>query len=181
MSKTITVYTLEELETVNPVAFERVHKKWKDSIDYLPWSDEIMASLKAVIEACGATLKNWSIGAYSPSHVRVEIYDSEDETSLVSMNAGRFVSEILEPNGYTKDGKAYFPGICKWTGYCGDDDLIEAVYKALVRGNSLKDALEGLASVAQRFMEDDLEQHEEVESMLANWGRREYTLDGKPV
>ena len=179
MTKDITVYTLEELKDANPEAFEKVHEKWKEGCD-TPWSDELLESLKAVVDACGGTLKNWSIGAYSPSSIDVRVNDEDEDDD--AKDARWFRLNVLKPHGYTKaNGHAQFPGLCAFTGYCADDDLLEAVYKNLQAGDTLTEALEGLADVCRQHMEDDLEQHQQEDPMLANWGDRLFTIDGKPV
>lgn len=50
-----------------------------------------------------------------------------------------------------------------------------------MRLDSLTDALESLASEAGKHMEADMEQHQEEESMLANWGHLYFTESGREV
>jgi hypothetical protein len=78
-------------------------------------------------------------------------------------------------------GKAYFPGNCRWTGYCADDDFIEAVYESMAAGSTLTEALESLGDVAVRLMQADLHQDCEAGSMLANWEDRKFTDQGIEV
>lgn len=163
----VTVYTLEELKESHPEAYKAVHERWEALTlrDNPPWMEETMASLRAVIDACGGKLADWSIGAWTQCSATVEGIDDEEQ--------GRewFLHNVLKPNGYTRrNGHAYFPGNCKFTGYCADDDFLEATWKALKRGDTLTRALEGLADKAGEMMEADYEQAQEEESMLANWG-----------
>ena len=183
-TETRTLYTLADLKAKHPEAYAKVHARWQDACDSsgdTPWADETMASLSAVVEACGATLKDYGIGAYAPSHVSVECDDEyEDEDGeMRAKDSAWLMRTVLAPLGYAKDGKPYFPGLCAWTGYCADDDMIEAVSKAMDAGESLTDALRGLADVAQREMEDNQDQMRDEESMDANWSDNEYTEDGR--
>lgn len=184
MPQQVTAYTLSELKDAAPDAFERVHKEWAELCDEIPWADETMDSLKAVISACGARLKDWSVGPESHrSYLKVDADDGyapdgDENADCLDKDAAWMLWEILTPLGYVKDGAADFPGHCKLTGYCADDDFLEATYKALQGGDTLTEALEGLAHDAARMMESDLEQKQDEDSMLANWGDRLYTIDG---
>lgn len=190
MPRTITrtVYTLAELNTMFPQAYERVHARWVKACDEsgdVPWSSETMASLKAVVAACGGTIKDYSIGPYSPSYLRIlaEDYTEREDGSEGSVKDAAWLRrEVLKPKGYTKkNGHAYFPGLCAWTGYCADDHFIQAIYTAMRDGDTLTEALEGLADVAAKVMEDDADQDRNAETMLANWGDNYYDEDGEEV
>ena len=177
MAKTINVYTLAELKESHPDAYAKVLARWADCCTEPNWADETMDSLKAVVKACGGTMKKWSIGAHSPSSMTVEADDEDEDGEWKDAEWLRL--NVLAPNGYVKaDGTADFPGHCKWTGYCADDDFIEDVYKSMKGGDTLTKALEGLATVASRLMERDLEDAQSEESMLANWDGCQFTEDG---
>lgn len=182
MPKTLTVqtYSLAELKEAHPEAYERVHERWKEGQSGdIPWSEETMDSLKAVVKACGGRLTDWSIGAYAQSHCSVSVDDEDGDTGKPK-DARWFRREVLKPNGYIRaNGHPYFPGNCAFTGYCADDTFLEAAYKALQEGETLTEALEGLADVAREMMEADLEQAESEESMEANWGDNRYLEDGE--
>lgn len=192
-TETRTIYTLAELKEHKPEAYKRVLARWEKACDEsgdCPWSEETMDSLKAVVEACGGVLKDYSIGPWSHSHVRVEVDEEYDtgkwtpggEPVYAPKDADWLRVHVLKPNGYTrKNGHAYFPGLCKWTGYCADDAFIEAVWKAMKNGDSLKDALEGLADLARESMEEDCENQKGEESMEANWSDNEYDEHGEEV
>lgn len=184
----VTGYTLEELKTANPEAYERLAERWRELTyrDSAPWSDETMDSLKAVVEACGGTLTDWSIGTDSGTcTVRVE--DEYEYTNASGDHSARkgpawFRREVLKPHGYTKpNGRAYFPGICAFTGYCADDSFMERAYERIRKGDTLTEALESLAGLASELMADDMEQAANTESMEANWGDNLYTLEGERI
>jgi hypothetical protein len=177
MPQTIETFSLEELKTAHPEVYAKIHERWKETCadGNTVWGDETIDSLKAVVKACGGQLDEWDISPYGNSHVYVKgISDDKDRAW--------FLRNVLKPNGYVKkNGHADFPGHCIFTGYCADDNFLEAVWKSLQKGDTLKEALEGLASDAQRMLEEDVEQSQEEDSMLANWGDNRYTESGVHV
>ena len=190
MAKTITIYTPAELKEQYPAAYEKVLKAWAEAVGDsgdIPWSGETIDSLKQVIEACGFELRDWRIGPYSPSYVKVsgdddyypDNYGDDDEPR--AKDADWYLTNVLAPLGYVNDGKAHFPGLCKLTGYGADDDLLESVYKSLLSGRTLTEALEDLADDVRRMFEADLEQQQDEESMLANWGDSLFTEHGEMI
>lgn len=192
--KTIEVYTLEELQEKNPEAYARVLSKWEKSCDedsFCPWQDECMASLRAIVKACHGKLVDWRLRPYSPGFIKVELADEERDRDLgEAADSVWFLRHVLEPHGYKMDaaGKVEFPGLCPFTGYCLDDDLLESVWKYLqtvfpVRpsGDSLKEALENLEGVIREHFEDSCEQQRGEDSMMANWGDCHFTLAGTRV
>jgi len=187
-TRTVETYTLDELKDAHPETYVKLHEKWRELVanDDAPWGDETMDSLKATVKACGALLHNWSIGAYAPCSMTVGVQDdfidgNDEESAEIRKDEGWFFDHVLKGLGYTRDsqGKVEFPGLCPFTGYCADDAFLEHVYKQLQRGNTLTDALESLADVAGKMVEDDLEQMQEEDSMLANWGENQYDKDGR--
>ena len=124
--RTIEAYTLAELKNKNPQAYTKVHKRWQELCleGPVPWQDEIMDSLKAVVAACGGTMYNWQIGAYSPSFLHVKGIDDTE------WNIQRFKDDVLAPNGCLDiKGNPQFVGSCVLNGYCADDDFLEALWK----------------------------------------------------
>lgn len=191
MSKTIEVFTLAELKEHHPEVFEKVHERWKEAVAGwdTPWGSETMQSLKATVNACGGTLHDWSIGPDAPCSASVSVQDTFDEddeageSQECQKDADWLFENVLKPLGY-KRGRAdavEFPGLCPFTGYCGDDNFLEATWKAMRDGSTLSEALESLAGVAGKMMEDDCEQQRDEESMMANWGDNHYTADGTEV
>lgn len=184
MPSSVTTYSLAELKELFPDAFARVHKQWSDGIAEsgdIAWKYETMDSLRAVINECGATLADWSIGAYSPSSITVKLPSDLDEMEADEARAWYLVN-VLKPNGYVKsNGHADFPGHCKFTGYCADDDFLEAVWKRLNAGDDLKAALEGLADDVREHFEADMEQEQQEDSMFVNWSEDQFTKDGVRV
>lgn len=61
-TETTTIYKFNEL---NDKAKERARDWWRVGIDF-SWLDESRQSIKAFCEEFGVSLKDWSVGAYSP-------------------------------------------------------------------------------------------------------------------
>ena len=195
--KTIEAYTLAELKSSHPDGYERAHNRWKEQQgDDIPWTAETMDSLKAVIAEFGGILNDWSIGAYnSESFVSVSVSDEfekwftddegDEDYHMIQKDAQWAIDSVLKPLGYPVSNvghiHAKFPGLCKLTGYCADDDMLESVYKALEQGETLTDALQGLADVARIAMESNLEQQQSEDSMIANWEDFHFLADGTMI
>lgn len=174
-TETRTIYTLAELKSAHPDAYAKVHARWAESVyaDGAPWAEEVQDSLRCVVEACGGTINHR--GTAEADDCR----DTDDGETL--KDAAWLIENVLAPSGYAPEGVPTFPGLCKWTGYCADDDMIESVYEDMAGGMTLQDALRSLDNVAQRHAEDDLEQMADEESMHANWDGREYDAEGNPA
>jgi len=178
--ETRNLYTLAELREQYPDAYAKVLRRWEEDAyasGEIPWVDETMDSAKAVIEACGGTLRDYYVGPWAQGHFRVEVEDDDDRGRRKGRDWLR--REVLKPNGYTdRRGRATFPGLCRWTGYCADDGFLEAVWRDVCRGATLTEALEGLESDVRHEMEANFEQATSEESMEANWGDAWFTEDG---
>lgn len=174
--RTVTVYTLAELKSEHPAGYARVLRRWETRCeqDTTPWVDEIVNSYKAVVAACGAKLEDWEFGAYSCPYVSIDVPEELD-------NNREAFDETLKTLGYWKDGAPHFPGLCKFTGYCADDDILEAVSNAFQGGESLRYALMKGASKTAKLIDADADAWKDEENMEANWDRREYLADGTEV
>lgn len=174
--RTVTVYTLAELKKEHPAGYARVLQRWKTHCeqDTPPWAEEAVDSYKAVVAACGATLKNWSFGAYSRPYVSIDVPEELD-------NSREAFDETLKTLGYWKDNAPHFPGLCKFTGYCADDIILEAVSNAFQGGESLRYALLKGASKTAKMIDADADAWKDEENMEANWSRCEYLADGTEI
>jgi len=135
-----------------------------------------MDSLKQTFSFFDCEMKNWQIGTNCPSFIKAVCIELEDETPLT------YVEDRLISKGYEKsNGRITFPGLCKLTGVCFDEDFLESVYNDVLNGDSLQQAMEGLAYVAQKLLEAEYEQEMSEDTMLCSWGDNEYTEDGKAI
>lgn len=176
--ETRTLYTLDEMRTMHPNGYEKIRERWINQCresSYVPWQDEIMDSLKAVISKCDAKLRAWQIGPWSPSYLTVAV------PYTLRKDSEWFYETILRPLGYNRcpERGVEFPGLCPLTGVRFDDDMLQHVYERLARNETLTEALESLAEVASRMMESECEAQEDEENMHANWGDLWFTEDGK--
>lgn len=179
-TKTLLAYRLADLKAVSPDGYERVAARWREGA-HSGWDSDTLASLKAVVNACGFTLKDYSIGAHS--HLSVRGPEEREDENGAPMTDRAWLEAKLDELGYEKDEKGYsFPGKCPFTGYCADEDFLQDVYMSVAfSGQDLKGAVEGLADKAREIMEDDLEQAQDEETMLANWDEKLYLPDGTEV
>lgn len=178
--KTIETYTLEELKANHPEGYDKAFERFRSwAGEDVPWINETLDSLKAVIGAFGFKMQNWSVGPYSPSDITIGGYAYELEWSR-----GRalvYARRVLRDLGYCDGKRPTFPGLCKLTGYCADDDFLESAWKDLLTGSTLRESLEGLAGVASRMMEDDVEQACSEESFEVWAEGQDFLPDGRTV
>lgn len=178
---TITTYSLGELSAE---ATERAFRDYRDSVCQweVPWQAEIMGSLKAVVRCLGFRLKDWSIGPYSQS----DLTATSGDDSLDDLSGGRalaYARRKLRAAGFElQSGPASgvrFDGWCPLTGYCGDDDAAEYVWKSLLRGNRLRESVQGLASWASGVMEAECDYLQSREA-FSTWAEDvEFLEDGE--
>ena len=178
-----TLYTLAELKTLFPDAYQRAFERYQRDVTTweTPWQDETMASLKAVAKCLGFTLRDWSIGPYSRnSYVRASgDYETEDLSGGRSLAIAR--SKLRNAGFRLGKGPAAsvkFNGDCPLTGYCADDDAAEHVWKALLSGDTLKEAVESLADWAQGVLEAECEYQQGKEAFETWAGDLEFDENG---
>ena len=126
---------------------------------------ECMDSLKAIAAALGVKLTNWNIGPYNRDN---KCSCSSDESGNKSI--ARF-ARALQSKGYTVPARfkaMTFPRVCGFTGLCFDEDICEAMWEALLQGESLSKAFDRAADRIQTICEDDLEYRQKDESILEN-------------
>lgn len=170
-TETRTIYTLAELKSAHPDAYARVHARWVESCrsNPSPWGDEVEAAREAVVRECG-------IPANGRRDMERGEYDRDENGELKGLPW--LIANVLTPKGYAPNGVPTFPGLCAWTGYCADDDMIESVHDDLRDGYKLGAALRRLDAVVERHHADDMEQQQEAETMEASWDGREYDENG---
>lgn len=192
---TIRTYTATELREQFPEAFKVAFTNWSESQTETPWSDEIVDSLKKLIEAAGLRLVDWNLGAYNRSnYIKVSFGGNDDVENLSGPRAIAWIENNLladlrvpftgaERWKLSRFGRAYRAGSvkpCPFTGFFADDDYLEALLQEVRSGETLKDAFTGLADVAMRLMEAELEGMDEdyfTEEAEANG--YEFTETGK--
>jgi hypothetical protein len=192
--ETRTLYTVEELKERFPDAYAKAYRRYKDGAcqHEIPWSDEIVDSLKATLKAFGATLKDWSIGAWSNSYLKLD--EGPDSLQCSGPRSFAVLERALEPfripfvgpKRWTaaKYGKSYRPGMvkpCPFTGVCFDEDFLDSIREDLKAGCTVRQALLNLAHVASRLIEAEQEQMESEEEFANQMDGVEFDADGDPA
>lgn len=171
------LYSFKELSSD---AQNRVIERIAENISNDPYDftlNECMDSLNAVVSACGLRLQNWSIGPYNRNNfARV---DCDDEGNRAK---ARFLRVLIE-HRYPRPARftdMKFEGVCGFTGVCFDDDVCEAIWEALMDGETLGKAFDRAADRIMRLCEDDLEYRTSKEGILENLDNSEeiYTEEG---
>lgn len=157
------LYSYKEL---SPEAQERViereaQRAASDPDDFT--LSEAMDSLKKIAEALGLRLRNWSVGPYNRSNFVQVDCDDEGNKALA-----RFLRVLLS-HGYDRP-KTFksmkFPGVCGFTGVCFDEDVCEAMWEALLDGNTLGKAFDKAGDRIAEIAEKDLEYRQTKECIL---------------
>lgn len=119
----ITVYQFDELDQS---AQDAIVSRWRNN-DQFPWSDEWRESLDAFAKLAPITVRDWSIG-YRDTYVT---FDMEDDIADLSGNRAR---TWLVNNGWQRLAQGQD---CPFTGYCGDETLLDAIRNALANPASI--------------------------------------------
>lgn len=170
--KAFKVYNLSELPKAARARAYEDYKSMRERDTDIPWQEETFDSLKAVINAAGLTLKDWDLGAYAYSHLKVS-FPREEAADLKGARAMAWLeNNLFGPlrNPWataTHRRKMNVLGVswarggmidsCPLTGYCADDDYMDALRDAVKAGDTLKEAFEGLADGYCKLLEGELE------------------------
>lgn len=190
--KTVNVYSPDELKEVNPRGFERALERWRGQNDEIPWSDEIIGSLKAIFEASNIALRDYEISAFSYSHVSFDM--GTDVKGLSGNRALAWLENNLLADlripftgekrwDLSKYGQGYRAGMikpCPFTGYCADDDFIESLIEDIKAGETISEAYHSLAQKAGKMFESEAEYQNSEENFLEQ-EHLEFTIDGRMV
>lgn len=200
-TKTVTLYKIDEL---GRHAFERAHREYCDGLLGIPWEKEGFESLKALIEAAGLTLKDWSLGAYNRGNFISVKFSNEDAANLKGVRAFAWIENNLLgplrapwglpkltrgdelPKDYYRDGlkakrgpvkrwtRPGFVKDCPFTGMFFDEDLLFALREALRQGDTLREAFEGLEHDFAIMLEQEDEYQHTTEAFKETAQANEY-------
>lgn len=198
--ETRNIYTAKELKANFPDAFERAHREYCDNQDEIPWSKEIIDSLKAVFKAANMKLTNYKIdGICGYSSLSFDgLGDAEDltykrafawlENNLFSGLRIKYSPISAKGNRFklAEYGQHYRAGMikpCPLTGVCFDEDFLDALRDEIKSGSTLKEAFKSLADVAGKLrkQENDYQQTEEYFLDHAESNGYEYDEDGNQI
>jgi hypothetical protein len=125
----ITVYTFDELDASTQ---ERVINDWREG-DQSFWSNEWSDSLDAFAKLAPLTVRNWEIG-YRNNGVTFDMDQDDNYGDGIAELSGVRAWKWLVNNGWAKLAAGQD---CPFTGYCGDEDLLDAIRAALASPASI--------------------------------------------
>ncbi len=197
-TNTVITYTASELKEQHPAAFKRAMEHYRAHLEP-GWTEETFDSLKAVCKASDVTLRDWDLGAYNRSnHIRISFPHADCE-ELSGKRAIAWLENHLfgplrlsftarnrwELAKYNRgmSERFYMAGRvrpCPLTGYCADEDYLDALRKEVRHGSTLKEAFESLADVYARLVEAEYEAAAEEEYFIehAEANEWQFTDDG---
>ena len=190
--KTIEVYTPAELKERYPEGFEKAHSDYNYNNIEIPWSDDTIESMKQVFKAANIALRDWSIDGNNPccSYVKFDIETATGELTgqrAIAWLENNLFWSLRTPWGlkHIKDRVRYKHPAgsiseCPLTGYCADDDYLDALTKEILEGATIEESFQRLANVAGKILEGEIEYMESEEYFLEN-DCMEYTKDGKRI
>lgn len=122
-TQTVTIYQFDDLDAD---VQQRVISQWRDG-DQFFWSDEWEDSLNAFAKIAPLTVRHWEIGCRGNGVV----FDMDD--NVADLSAARAWKWLVN-NGW---GKLAAGQDCPFTGYCGDENLLDAIRNALANPASI--------------------------------------------
>jgi hypothetical protein len=143
MARTIevTIYKLDELDAAMQ---QRVIEGWRSG-DQFFWDDEWRDSLNAFAKIAPLTIRNWEIGF----GINGVTFDMDEDVADLS---GDEAHAWLINNGWDALANPDKRQSCLLTGYCGDENLLDAIRTAIANPTSISslrdvfaDALQGWA------------------------------------
>ena len=154
-------------------------------------AQEICDSMIKCIEAAGLKILDWEVGRCRGSYV---VIDKFDGGNLVGKRAWAWIENNLfsqfripyigdRRKAVSKYGKYYRAGMitpCPFTGYCFDEELIDALKERILKGDTIRGAFEYLAYVASKAIEREWEEQlsEPYFADHADANNFEFTIDG---
>jgi hypothetical protein len=167
--KTVTtnLYAFSELsDTARQYAIERERESRQSH--GTPWTEETIDSLRKALDLFGCSAI-WTVGSSHTSVRNIGLPSLDEDCTPLS-----FVVDALRGIGCTIDGDTpTFPGDCKLTGYCADEDLLQAFYESVLEaGNKydpesiLRDAVRDMIYKAGDILEAEEEHYMSDEDIV---------------
>ncbi len=118
MARTIevTIYKFDELDAAIQ---QRVIERWREG-DQFFWGDEWRDSLNAFAKIAPIKVRNWSVG-YGDTYVT---FDMDED--IADLSGGEAHAWLIQ-EGWAKLAAGQD---CPFTGYCGDENLLDAIRTA---------------------------------------------------
>lgn len=138
MTRTVEI-TLYQFDELDQRAQEMIISHWRNN-DQFHWQEEWRDSLDAFARIAPITIRDWSVG-YRDTYVT---FDMNDEIADL---AGNDAAQWLIDHGWQKLSQGQD---CPFTGYCGDESLLDAIRTALANPA----AISSLQSVFDDALQD---------------------------
>lgn len=184
----LTVYTIKELKELFPSAYQHKLSQFQNDHSDIAWLYEINESMKALLCHCNVKAK-W----FRDNDLRLHEFQAE---GLKGKRAMAWLENTVKGplrKGFTipsyrykseKKHKAKKPYTladcvpdCPLTGYCFDYTLLEELEKAIRKGETVKQAIEGLSYFYQKEIDNEIEQQTSEENFLEVY--TDYNFDDK--
>lgn len=128
--KEITVYTFNELEAD---VQQRIISHWRNG-EHFYWSDEWQESLNAFAKLAPLTIRNWEVG-YRSNGVTFDMDQDDNYGDGIADMSGVRAWKWLVNNGWAKLAAGQD---CPFTGYCGDESLLDPIRDALANPDAIR-------------------------------------------
>jgi len=177
----INVYTASELKSQHPDAFKKAHESFAQG-EYengLNWGQEMLDSLKALIELGGYRLKDYSLGDSScrNNYIRLEERECDELSGKRAMAwlENNILSKLRDEKGKLDAGKL--------TGYCMDYTLVESLQESIKSGSTIKDAFRDLVNPYVSQIDSEWENQTSEETFIEQSDANDWQFlsDGRMV
>ena len=189
--KQITLYNVRELQENSPSGFEYACEKHADwTASDIPWSCELLDSLKATIKQCDYSLDSYSLGL-DRSDIKIGRRDTDELTGARAF--AWLENTVLGPlripfgglsrsdskrrkNAKYGERAGTIPS-CPLTGICFDHDLLDSLNAAIADGQTVRDAVLGLAYIYQHILQTEFDYLTSEEGFIEHCEANDYMFD----
>ena len=165
MARTIevTIYKFDELDAAIQ---QRVIERWREG-DQFFWGDEWRDSLNAFAKIAPIKVRDWSVG-YGDTYVT---FDMDED--IADLSGGEAHAWLIQ-EGWAKLAAGQD---CPFTGYCGDENLLDAIRTAIgspAKISSLYSVFYGALHGWAKDFERDMDYHYSDEAIREDIEANEY-------
>jgi hypothetical protein len=173
MTITKTLYKFEELPADIQ---ERIVSRWRDGDHDMPWNDEWWQSLVEFQSyPMPIKVKDWDVSPFSYTYVTTTTTD-DDVAALSGVRAWKW----LVNNGWQKLAHPPKGQSCPFTGYCGDENLLDPLRGALANPlaiTSLEDVFKDACNTWAKAWSQDMEYWYSDECIREEIAANEYEFE----
>ena len=150
-----TLYSAKELKEFHPKSFAKAHATYLGEEPEIHGNYEIIESMKALVKTLEFEIRDFFIGLGAYPSLLIKYHDNEFLNDLTHETALAYVNSRIPVDVD-----------CPLTGVCFDTDFLEALETNLDRGDTLKVAIENLASTAQDLLAAEYENQQDVDYFI---------------